>query len=248
MDKTSLGDRMKRYEAVNRNFITPRTPTIIRVDGKAFHTFTKRFDFPFAQDFHDIMVLTAVALMVEVQCARVAYMQSDEISVLLNDWDTHESQQWFGGNLQKMTSISSAIATAVFNFEMVRRFGPFEHWQNLPKFDSRVFQLPKEEVNNYFVWRQQDASRNSVQMLGRSKFSHKELHGVNNSGIQDKLMAEHNINWNDLDTWKRRGMCVLPSKCSYSSVSPVFVDEEIPLFTADRDYIERCLVPHVDEC
>ena len=197
-------------------------------------------------------MLTTAALVVEIQNARIAYMQSDEISILLNDWDDHGTQQYFGGVLQKMVSVSAATATAAFLYTYMHSDISSEQefhgrFSTLPKFDSRVFQLPKEEVNNYFVWRQQDASRNSVQMLGRSYFSHKELHGVNNPGIQDKLMAEHGVNWNRLESWKRRGSCVMPNPNRFSSSSLTVADEDIPLFTADKNYIEQHLVALPEE-
>lgn len=243
MNKDSLGDRMKRFERTTTDFLMPRTPTIIRVDGKAFHTFTKRFPFPFSQTLHNIMGGTAGQLINECQNAEIAYWQSDEISILLNDWKSLESQQWFGGKIQKICSVSAAIATASFLYQYMQTTGMNEFdgmMHTLPKFDSRVFQMPKEEVCNYYIWRQQDATRNSVQMLARSKFSHQQCHGKNNSELQDMLMLEHGLNWNDLPTWMKRGACVVQNN-TYDSRSPVVIDREIPIFTADREYINNHL-------
>ncbi len=243
MDKTSLGDRMKEYEATSQGNVLRRTPVIIRVDGKAFHTFTKCFrdadaPDPFSPVMHKLMTQTAMTMMAETQCAVLAYTQSDEISILLRDWDRHETQQWFGGKLQKMISVSAAQAAAYFNFFLTREVGLLDYVSAVPLFDSRVFQLPMDEVTNYFVWRQQDATRNSVQMLGRHFFSHKAMHGKNVSNIQDMLMDIHGENWNDIDTWKKRGTCVLPNPDKLDSSANVVVDEEIPIFTKNREYIE----------
>ena len=244
MDKTSLGDRMKDYQAVTQGTLLRRTPVIIRVDGKAFHTFTKRFDTsrdPFNIIMHATMVNTAQAMMQFMQNAQIAYTQSDEISILLRDWDKHETQQWFGGKVQKIVSISAAMATGYFNF-FLREFAPSDYVGAIPLFDSRVFQLPKEEVTNYFIWRQQDATRNSVQMLGRHYMSHGDMHGQNVSSVQDMLMSRYGVNWNAIDTWKRRGTCVVPNPDTLDSSTAWFQDEEIPIFTKDRDYIESRLV------
>lgn len=258
MDKTSLGDRMKDYEACSQSTLLRRTPVIIRVDGKAFHTFTKRFDVredPFNDIMHKAMIHTTTAMMQFMQNAVFGYTQSDEISILLRDWDKHETQQWFGGKLQKIVSVSAAMATGYFNFFLrqqipegeINHVGEIGYVGSVPLFDSRAFQLPKEEVTNYFIWRQQDASRNSIQMLGRHYFSHKELNGVNNSQIQDMLMGQHSVNWNDIDTWKKRGTCIIPNPNRFDSSSAWYQDEEIPLFTKDRDYIESRLVPETDD-
>jgi len=247
MDKSSLGDRMKEYEATSQGNVLRRTPVIIRVDGKAFHTFTRCFrddnaPDPFSPVMHRLMMNTARAMLMNTQCAQFVYTQSDEISILLRDWDKHETQQWFGGKLQKMISISAAQASAYFNFFLTREIGQLDYVGAVPLFDSRVFQLPMDEVANYFIWRQQDATRNSVQMLGRHYFSHKEMNGKNVSAVQDLLMCGHNVNWNNLDTWKKRGTCVLPSD-TYDSGTFGIIDEEIPIFTKDRCYIEKHLIP-----
>jgi tRNA(His) 5'-end guanylyltransferase len=224
-DKDSLGTRMKRYEDVNRYHLSRRTPVIIRLDGKAFHNFTKDLDRPFDDDLHITMTQVTFELTKEIQGAVFAYTQSDEISILLRDWDTVTTDAWFDYNIQKMASVSASIATMIFN----------NIWKKSNKkalFDSRVFNLPKEEVCNYFIWRQQDATRNSINMLGRYYFSHNQLQGKNTKDIMDMLVNIFNINWNDLDTWKKRGTCC----------SKINIDNEIPIFTQDRNYIEQHLL------
>ena len=237
-DKTSLGDRMKRYEGVSQSSLMPRTPVIIRLDGKAFHTFTKKInkdndksliDGPFSEKLHIVMEQTMLALCDNIQNARFGYTQSDEISILLTDWKKLTTDQWFGGNIQKIVSVAASMATAHFN----RCFkAEFTDVDSLAFFDARVFNLPKEEVTNYFIWRQQDASRNSVQMLGHWYFSQNQMHCKNVSQIQDMLMLANNVNWNDLATWKKRGSCCWPAS---------WTDNEIPIFTQDREYIEMRL-------
>jgi len=243
MDKTSLGDRMKGYEHVNRDFLMRRTPVIIRVDGKAFHTWTKHglpveenSTDPFNTTMHNAMVATACMIMRTAQNAKVAYTQSDEISILLNDWGTLQTDQWFAGNIQKIASVAASAATAAFNHTFNA-----SNFYDLAMFDARVFNVPKEEVNNYFIWRQQDATRNSIQMLARHYFSHKELHRKNVSQLQDMLMLEHGVNWNDLDTWKKRGSCVVWNPDKFDSSEQFYRDENIPIFTKDREYIEKFL-------
>lgn len=235
MKGDSLGDRMKGYEKVTRTSLIRKTPVIIRIDGKAFHTFTKRFDRPFSNVMNDLMVNTTSYLCRNIQNAVMGYTQSDEISILLNDWSELETQQWFGGGLQKIVSVSASMATGAFNTHYRSLFPDNKGEVDIALFDSRAFNVPKEEVVNYFVWRQQDASRNSVQMLGRAYFSHKELHQKNNSDIQDMLMLQHNVNWNDIDTWKKRGTCVVKTDGIWKP------DYEIPIFTKDREYIENLL-------
>lgn len=216
-----LDDRMKAYENCYRPFIMPRMPVIIRVDGKAFHTLTRGCDKPFDQRLMDAMDQTAGMLVSEIQNARLAYTQSDEISILLVDYNKFDSKQWFGGNLSKIVSLSAAIASVTFT----------QAYGTNALFDSRVFVLPENEVANYFVWRQKDASRNSVSMAAQANFSHKSLHGVNTNQMQEKLFQEKAINWNDYPIRCKRGSCATKEG----------IDLDIPEFSKDRAYIEKHL-------
>lgn len=271
IDKTSLGDRMKEYEAVSQSRLMRRTPIIIRIDGRAFHTFTKKLvadkpfighetahqivdptlaDGPFSHTLHTVMMDTAAVLHQELQTSVFVYTQSDEISILLKDWDKHETQQWFGGNLQKIVSLSSSIATAAFNHWFDRETNKTPIWfKDLAQFDARAFNIPVEEVTNYFIWRQQDASRNSVQMYGHFHFSQKEMHGKNNNQVQDMLMEQKGVNWNDCETWKKRGSCVYDRDdwTPVQSSPRAIIDDNIPIFTQDRQFIEKHLTPIVKE-
>lgn len=241
-DKTSLGDRMKRYEQSVGTLLIPRTPTIIRVDGKAFHTFTRRLKPDIdpscavgpSERMHVVMMDTANAMTKGIQNCVLAYTQSDEISFFLRDWDELGTQQWFGGKVQKIVSVSAAMFAAYFQYLWRNTFGaksPFISVEEVPLADSRVFQLPKEEVTNYFIWRQKDAERNSINFIARLYFSHKRLDRKNTSQVQEMLFREHGINWNDFATWKKRGSCIVDNMW----------DDEIPIFTQDRDYIEKQL-------
>jgi tRNA(His) 5'-end guanylyltransferase len=230
MDKSSLGDRMKGYEDVARTSLIRRMPVILRVDGRAFHTFTRGFVTPFDQALHNAMAATANALVAEIQGAKLAYGQSDEISVLITDYDTLTTDAWFSYGVQKMVSIAASVATVAFNDALA-----YKQLDKRAHFDARVFNLPREEVTNYFIWRQQDASRNSVQMLARSEFSHRECLNKNVSALQDMLMTR-DINWNDIPTHFKRGFCIRETDT---------VDREIPIFTQDRDYVERLVHPDI---
>jgi tRNA(His) 5'-end guanylyltransferase len=234
--KDDLGNRMKGYERVPNIRLTPRMPFIIRVDGKAFHSFTKGFDKPWDLKLVEAMTTAAQHLMKEVMGSKIAYIQSDEISILCTDYDRLESQPWFDKKVQKICSVSASIATMAFNSDLLKSKGKIHH----ACFDARVFPIPKEEVCNYFIWRQQDAVRNSIQGLGQNKFSHKQLQGKNGSQIQEMLFQEHGINWNALETWKKRGWCVVREKTE-TERTLIKPDWDSPTFSQDRDYIEKHL-------
>lgn len=242
MSSDDLGDRMKTYEDASRYYMTRRMPMIIRVDGKAFHTLTADMNRPWDNGMIDAMCYTAKYLCENIQNAKMAYVQSDEISVLLTDYDRFNTEAWFDKNLQKMVSVSAAFATLAFN-KIIVKYYP----DKSGVFDSRAFVIPKEEVNNYFIWRQNDATRNSVQMLARAHFSHKQLHGLNNSELQDKLMLEKNINWNDTATHKKRGACIRRVKIDRvdggAFVDKWQIDLEPPRFSQFREYINDLLIP-----
>lgn len=240
MDKTSIGDRMKQYESVTKSVVMPRTPVIIRVDGKAFHTFTKQLTPEVdpscatgsSEMMHEVMMNTTHAMCKQMQNVVFAYTQSDEISFVLRDWDTYQTQQWFGGKIQKIASVSASMASVYFNHFWANTFNVTpEKITELALFDSRVFMVPHAEVINYCIWRQQDATRNSIQFLGHKYFSNNQLHKKNCSDIQEMLFSEHGINWNNIDTWKKRGSCVVKTENGWKK------DDNIPIFTEDRSYV-----------
>lgn len=230
--KDSLGDRMKVYENAFRFHLPIRMPLIIRVDGKAFHSYTKGLQKPWDESLLKVMDAVAKHLCKEVQGAQLAYVQSDEISILVHNYKRLSSSSWFDNNLQKISSVSAGIASAYFTYysDHVGNSGVLRP----AIFDARAFVLPEQEVCNYFIWRQQDATRNSIQMLGRSYFSHKQLDKKSCTAIQDMLMVEHNVNWNDLSSYYKRGRCIVKDQGWK-------VDRDIPIFSQDRYYLEQHL-------
>lgn len=196
-DATSLGDRMKAYEYVTRQVLPRRTHTIIRVDGRAFHSYLRGAARPYDEQFMADMDHVAEALCDEISGAAFAYTQSDEISVLVTDFGSLGTEPWFAGVVAKQISIAASVATAELN---ARRPG------KRALFDARAFTIPdRQEVANYFLWRQRDAVRNSISMAAQAKFSAKKLHGVSTGGMQELLWAEHGINWNDYPDACKRG-------------------------------------------
>ena len=229
--KDELGKRMKEnYEDRYRIKLTRRMPVIIRLDGKSFHTFTKQCHKPFDELYNRIMYRITEYLITNIQGAKVAYTQSDEISLLLTDFDKLTTDAWFDYNVQKMTSVSSGMASGFLCLECEKWFRKLIYPE---VFDSRVFNIPREEVTNYFIWRQKDWIRNSVQMLAQSVFSHKELNGKNQSSMHDMLYTK-GINWADLnDKWKN-GIFIFKEDTSYKKRTDI-------ILTDNREMIERYL-------
>lgn len=185
----SLGNRMKRYENVNRHFLIPKLPVIIRLDGKTFHTFTKNCKKPFDDSINHAFVTSTAQLVSQIQGCSLAYHQSDEVSFLITDFSNLDAELWFAGNIQKICSVSSSMMTAYFNSNYKRS----DH--KLAFFDCRVFQLPNNvEVVNYFRWRNKDCYRNAISSIAQTLFSDKELHGKSTvqrlNMIKDKAQPE----------------------------------------------------------
>lgn len=196
-DNSALGDRMKAYEHVTRQALPRRTYSLLRVDGRAFHSLLRHSQKPFDYGFMETMDRVAGALCREIAGAVFAYSQSDEISVLLTDFGSVHTEPWFGGVAQKMASIAASVATATFNAQQPGTTATF---------DARVFTVPSAvEAANYFIWRQRDAVRNSVSMAAQAHFSHKSLHGLNGNEMQERLWREKGVNWNDYPDGAKRG-------------------------------------------
>ena len=247
----TLSDRMKDYEVVSDYRLTKKTPVIVRIDGKAFHTYTKGLDKPFDNILSEAMNYVCRKLIETIQGCKFAYTQSDEISLLLTDWDKSTTDCYFDYRVQKMVSVLASAATMYFNQYIVSRVlywqkgkselseKLFDKWAakaGCAMFDARAYNLPKEEVCNYFIWRQEDASRNSIQSLGRSKFSFKQMLNKKNNEVQDMLFNEYDINWNFIDTKWKRGFAVYRDEDSIKS------DFEIPLFKQNRAFIDKYLI------
>lgn len=264
MDKTSLENRMKTYENVTRNYLTRRTPVIIRLDGCHFHTFTKGFNKPYDEVLSKSIQDTMKYLCENIQGCVLGYTQSDEITLILCDYQKLTSDAWFSNNVLKMCSVSASMATVAFNRSFEINYNKYaqssiEDWdeggtnrtlsneeqkalelvvqynkaqRSGALFDSRVFNIPKEEVCNCLIWRQQDATRNSIEGLGQKYFTHKQLHQKTCNEVQDMLMLEKGVNWNDVPTKFKRGSCCIKTDQGW------VIDNEIPIFTQDRAYIE----------
>lgn len=279
MPHSVLATRMKQYEEVPRTVLTHRMPMILRVDGRAFHTYTRKLHHaardlgPWNPVMRDAMTDAARALVKEVSGAKLAYIQSDEISVLVTDYDAVGTQPWFDKVVQKVCSVSASVATMAFN-NNIRQYVdsglPAELFPATATFDARAFVVPQDDVCNYFIWRQRDAEKNSISMLAQDHFSPKQLHGKNGNAKQDMLMLEKGVNWNDCDTWKKRGWCVdrktvtmtvaelqerggevkhppgvvVPPETEVTR-TVVDPDWEIPVFTKDRWYVNQHV--HLDE-
>ena len=261
--KDALGDRMKEfYENRSKTYLTRRTPVIIRLDGKAFHSFTKGFKRPYDEIFHEAMNETLRYLCMNIQGCKLGYTQSDEITLLLTDYEKLTTDTWFGYSVQKMCSVAASMATLAFNQSFRKALeGYFNEYATsedyyitmcraLDKgamFDARVFSIPKEEVANCFIWRQQDATRNAIQMLGQTHFSHKELDCKDQNDIQDMLMLDKGINFNDMSVAFKRGVCCYRTNVSEDTVEELtvvnrnkwIIDLDIPIFTQDRNFIEK---------
>ena len=205
-----------------------------------------------------------------IQGCVLGYTQSDEISLVLVDYQKLDTSAWFDYEVQKMCSISASMATMAFNKffyknsddyantdevltslyseDKNRKEETLKYLSVLSKanskgamFDARVFNIPKEEVTNYIYWRQLDASRNSIQMVGQANFSHKELQNKSCNDIQDMLMLQKGINWNDLPTYQKRGTCVIKR-------SEWIIDKNIPIFKeGNREYIDQLIYIDGDE-
>lgn len=268
-----LGIRMKEYyEQIPKMKLMRRTPVIIRIDGRSFHSFTRGFKRPFDDVLIDTMQKTMKYLCENIQGCVLGYHQSDEISLVLVDYQNINSAAWFDYEVQKMCSIAASMATMAFNKIFEEKC--IEYGQVIPMtesgheimdvyskaakkgamFDARCFNIPKEEVTNYFYWRQLDATRNSIQMVGRANFSHKELHEKSCNQIQDMLMTQKGINWNDFPIYQKRGSCCVKEKYSTVDLATYtgkidsvtrtrwVVDKEIPIFRAEgRAYIDRLI-------
>lgn len=275
-----LGVRMKIfYEQIPKTKLMRRCPVAIRIDRKAFHTFTRGFHKPFDEVLIKSMQETTKYLCENIQGCVLGYTQSDKITLILIDYKKLTSSAWFDYEVQKICSIAASMATMVFNNIFSKYVKEFDLelayndngidteenrklWEIYKKainkgamFDARCFNIPKEEVTNLVYWRQLDASRNSIQMVGQANFSHKELQNKSCNDIQDMLMIQKGINWNDLPTYQKRGSCCVRNKIVIETDSVMaiaqlrdtsksenewIIDTDIPIFKGEgREYIDR---------
>ena len=268
--RDDLGTRMKTfYENIPKTRLMRRVPVAIRLDGKAFHTFTRGFQKPFDFVLMDTMQQTMKYLCENIQGCVLGYTQSDEISLLLVDYKNLNSSAWFDYEVQKICSIAASMATMAFNKSFTKNAEEFmtdcaasyemeglcgkgteeyklcEVYQKAIEkgamFDARCFNIPKEEVTNYFYWRQLDAIRNSIQMVGQAHFPHNILQYKTCEDIKDMLYVKDEIVWELLPTYKQRGSCCIKQDYIYENIlrKQWVIDNNIPLFKEEgRDYIE----------
>ena len=271
MNTSDLANRMKEYEKRNQYYLQKRTPVAIRVDMRAGHTFTRGFKRPFDYIFMKSMQETAKYMCENMGNAKFAYVQSDEITIILTDYDTLETDCWFNYRTDKLCSISASMATMAFNkyFEEnvtneVLEYKMVPHCVEIQQeikeyhntliaaldkgamFDARCFNIPKEEVTNLIYWRQLDATRNSIQMVGQANFSHKELQNKSCNDIQDMLHEQKRINWNNYPTVCKRGTAVIytnyqnPQSLTDKDIIKGWkIDTEMPILKGeDRAYVD----------
>lgn len=278
MDTSDLAERIKGYEKRNRYYLQRRMPVILRLDMRAGHSFTKGFERPFDEVFIKTIQETAKYLCENVQNCKLSYQQSDEITLLLVDYEKINTDCFFEYRVDKLCSIAASMATMKFNqvfkelsykesenLEIICRKNPYlenrdcltkisnvhiNSAENGAMFDCRCFNIPKEEVTNLVYWRQLDASRNSIQMVGRANFSHKELQNKSCNDIQDMLMVQKGINWNDLPIYQKRGSCCVRNHMisepygnrmldKNAGENEWVIDKDIPIFKGEgRRYID----------
>lgn len=266
-----LGKRMKTYyEQIPQTKLMRRTPVAIRIDGKAFHTFTRNFNKPFDEVLVNSMYATMKYLCENIQGCVLGYTQSDEITLILVDYKKLNSSAWFDYEVQKMCSIAASMATMAFNkyfyqeaLNWYSKMQPitladeqaivaqFQVYKQAAEkgamFDARCFNIPKEEATNLLYWRQVDAVRNSIQMVARAYFSHAECQDKNTTDLQEMLFQKYGINWNDYPVNLKRGACcskVWNFKNGEEMRSEWQVDFNIPMFKGEgRDYVERLIQP-----
>ena len=261
MDTSNFAIRMKEYEKRNRYYLQKRIPVMIRIDGRSFHTFTKGFQKPFDNILIKSMQETMKYMCENIQGCVFGYTQSDEITLVLIDYQKLNTSSWFEYRVDKLCSISASMATMAFNKFFRQNVEEYTenykyvnnlitnkiintYWGAVRKgamFDSRCFNVPKEEVTNFVYWRQLDATRNSIQMVGQANFPYKQLQGKSCNMIQDMLFTERGINWNDLPVVKKRG-----SACIKDAENHWFIDKNMPILkTTDevdyRNYVDKLI-------
>lgn len=245
--KDSLGDRIKQqYESRSRIALLRRCYTIIRVDGKAFHSYCRGLELPFDDGLMEDMDAMAQHLCKNIMGAKFAFVQSDEVSILVCDFEDIKTQGWFDNDIQKICSISGSMATRAFNEARLKRYGVDK--MKWAEFDSRVFQIAdRAEVFNYFLWRQRDTTRNSISSVAQSLYSHKELHGKN-SDVKQEMIFQKGINWNNYAPRYKRGRIIMRESFEHTTASGTafrskWIVKDPPIFTQDKDFLMNMIPP-----
>lgn len=230
----TLAERMKTYESVSKTSLMIRTPVIVRVDGRAFHTYTRKFDKPKDYRIDDAMNTTMLYLCKNIPGCILGYCQSDEISLVITDYKTLDTSPWFDYEVQKLVSVISSMATMAFNQRMMHLTGGTTCYGAM--FDTRAFNVPAHEVENYLIWRQQDCIRNMVSSYARSQYSQKEIHGRDSDQLI-LMLAKKGIIWTDLDSKIRNGCLAMKSPVEDTGELKWAILEETPFFITVRESI-----------
>ena len=243
-----LSVRMKAYEQAGNSPLLQTLPVLCRIDGKCFHSWTRGLQGPYDGRLSDLMACTTRFLVLETG-ARVGYTQSDEISLL---WQADEfgGETFMGGDRSKIISLTASMATAYFNSGVLERM-PCRTQPAM--FDSRAWNVPdRGEVANYFVWREADAVRNSIQMLGQAYFSHKQMRGMTCAQIQESLWQEHGVNWNDVPDHLKRGAYFQRRRAertfTYGEIAalpPLHAARKDPSLVVSRSQVRRLDMPRM---
>lgn len=254
--KESLSDRMKYYESVSSHSLAPKIPVIGRIDGKNFSSFTAKMEKPFDIKLQHVMMIAAKYLAENFQGCKLVYTQSDEINILLTDFEKENTQGAFNYRLEKLCSIAASQVTSAFLAAMMNYFpdrqSELRNGNGLPAFDARFFSLPKDEVVNYFIFRQQDGIRNSIQMMARSLFSQKECYKKSTKELKEMILDKGG-SWEKLPIYTQRGTCIIKVPCQENINIPkdnftISVermkwtrDLNIPIFSEQKDYIQKLI-------
>lgn len=252
MKSSSLGDRMKRYEAVTDYKLMPRSVAILRLDGVAFHTLTKRLHLekPYDADFSGWMSCAARALASRVQGCMIGYTQSDEMTFVLRSDQSEDASAWFDNRIQKIVSVSSGIVSSVFNRLMAasgKALVGADGEQITAAFDARLHPIPGlTEAMNNLVWRQRDCTKNSISgaayyELGKKhgrKTARRMLDGLNQDRRQELLFSETGVNWNDYIPEFKRGIVTYRKDMEITTENGTatrrrWVIEPAPIFTSE---------------
>ena len=220
MASDSVGTKQKNLEETYNTKLPPKIPVMGRLDGRAFHTFTKKWcEKPYDAEFHKCIWNSVIEIANDISGLRVAYCQSDEITILITDFGENQ-QPWFDNRIQKLSSVTASLMTGAF-IKHFAKYKPEILDHKLPVFDARFWSIPEEEVAENFLWRQSDAIKNSISSLGFSLFSHRQLFGLNSLQIREKAKSEKGIDWNSLPDAQKWGVCI--RKEVYRDVLPVSI-------------------------
>lgn len=253
----TLGDRQKEYEKNSDYVLTRRLPIIIRVDGRSFSRLTRKLTKPYSVDIGNIMSETMMYCIMEMQGAVFGYQQHDEINFILRNDQSFDSDPWYQNRIQKITSVASSLATLSFNRGLSRLDPPLDIIGDAI-FDARVFALPTiSEVVNYLVWRQQDCIRDAVSAAAQEELSLKfgkrtAMKLLQKRTVAEKkelLLSQANIDFDEIYSSSfKYGVAaykvptIIPSKEGMTARNKWTLNDTVPLFVEEKDFIYNILL------